>query len=70
MTDELMDGYPDIYDQLVDMDTLELRDRCRRAERALVAVTAGQALYGHERWTQDAIAQAREAQGDGPTPNV
>lgn len=31
MADEVMDGYPDIYDQLVDTNPLELRDRCRAA---------------------------------------
>ncbi|HUW00841.1 MAG TPA: hypothetical protein VMW08_00685 [Acidimicrobiales bacterium] len=30
MSDEPMDGYPDIYDQLVETDPLELRDRARR----------------------------------------
>jgi len=45
---DLMDGYPDIYDQLVDTNPLELRDLCRQKDaeidelRALLAPFAAE----------------------------
>jgi hypothetical protein len=70
MADELMDGYPDIYDQLVDTDPLALRDRARRLEwwlRQLGATIAADDIHedtrGEPSWgwfsTADSVSITR-----------
>lgn len=63
---EVMDGYPDIYDQLVETDTLRLRDRCRRAEKALVVLakfhmTLNQPYDRFPGWVMLALKDALDA---------
>ena len=40
MADEVMDGYTDIYDQLIETDVLELRDLARKNEKRAEALCA------------------------------